>query len=74
MKQSALFRTIFFKLTFICSLTIISVFGAPGQWKAAALHSQEEGKQAVLVRVIEQNSKTIKLNYQTPLLTFRELR
>lgn len=78
MKQKTFFSTIFLKLTIIFFNTIILApvtgYGAPGQWKAVAAHFQEEGKQAVLVRVVEQSGNTIKLLYQTPPLTFRELR
>lgn len=78
MKQKAFFSTIFLKLTIIFFITItlapVTGYGAPGQWKPVAAHFQEEGKQAVLVRMVEQSGNTIKLLYQTPPLTFRELR
>ena len=67
MKHPTFIRSIFLKLAVIYSYTIIlvfvSVYGAPGNWKPAAAHFQEEGKQAIRVCVIEQNSKTISFIY-----------
>ena len=77
MKQKAFISTILLKLTIIFFITVtlapVTGYGAPGQLKPVAAHFQEEGKQAVLVRVAEQSGNTIKLLYQTPPLTFRGL-
>ncbi len=78
MYHKSFLGSIFFKSTIICtlilSLAYVTNYAAPGQWKQAALHSQETGKQAILVRVVSQSENELKFEYNMPDASFKQLR